>query len=828
MSEMTIEGWGRFFEMLQSMRLLRWLTPLFLIVTGGLLSPFLVEAAEPPPAIPDFTRGDRIPTELEKLDWVLGSTGLRGWMYAWKLETTAARQIVITDVAAMSPAAAQCSVGDVILGVDGVHFQGDPRLAFGQALTAAEGTDGRLRLLCWRQGVEREVVLVLPVLGQYGSTAPYDCPKSARILTEGCARLAQRMQADSRRGNPIERSLNALALLASGDASYLPLVAEEAHWAANFSIPADQGFHSWWYGYVTMFLAEYIIATGDETVFSGMERLAVQIARGQSAVGSWGHRFANPETGGLYGYGAMNSPGLSLTIALCLAREAGVMSTDVDRAIQRSVRWLRFYVGKGAIPYGDHHPWLETHDDNGKCGMGAVLFDITGDREAATFFSRMSTACHGPARDTGHTGNYFNLLWALPGVARSGPQATGAWLKEYGWYFDLARGHDGQFPYPGQPGEKTSYETWDSTGAFLLAYAFPLKQLRLTGRLPSVADQVDASEAASLIMDGKGYMPTDKGKSYEQRSKEELLKNLGSWSPVVRQYAADALAKRAGGDLVPLLLQLLEEESLAGRLGACAALEALGERGSAAVPALRQMLAHDDLWLRIQAGEALAAMGIEGRSAAPELLQLLVEENPQDPRGMTQRYAAFLLFHRGRLEGVTGLLSRSLDGIDRELLYAAVRAGLQNQDGRARGALSSVYEVLSWEELQPLLPAIYKAIVEPAPSGEMFADGIRMRGLKLLAEHQVAEGLPLCIPMMELDRWGKQDRIRQCLEALALYGGAARQELPALRHLEQQLRQHREAKSLSKYDDVISTMIATLEVANEGPQLRSIQNVIAR
>ncbi|MDA1039288.1 MAG: PDZ domain-containing protein [Planctomycetota bacterium] len=126
MSEMTIEGCGRFFDMLESMRLLRCVTSFVLIMAAGLLIPSVVEAAQQPPAIPDFTHGDRIPAEQEKLDWVLGSTGLRGWMYAWKLETAAARQILITDVAAMSPAAAQCSVGDVILGVDGVHFQGDP------------------------------------------------------------------------------------------------------------------------------------------------------------------------------------------------------------------------------------------------------------------------------------------------------------------------------------------------------------------------------------------------------------------------------------------------------------------------------------------------------------------------------------------------------------------------------------------------------------------------------------------------------------------------------------------------------------------------------
>ncbi len=135
----------------------------------------------------------------------------------------------------------------------------------------------------------------------------------------------------------------------------------------------------------------------------------------------------------------MNAPGLPLTISLVLARMAGVQDPVVTRAIERSTRLLRFYIGKGAIPYGDHHPRIETHEDNGKCGIAAVLFDLLGEAHGAEFFSRMSIASHGAERDGGHTGNYFNILWAVPGVARSGSHATGAWMKEFGgWYFDLA------------------------------------------------------------------------------------------------------------------------------------------------------------------------------------------------------------------------------------------------------------------------------------------------------------------------------------------------------------------------------------------------------
>jgi len=140
-----------------------------------------------------------------------------------------------------------------------------------------------------------------------------------------------------------------------------------------------------------------------------MRRLALEAAKGQSNVGSWGHKFAMPD-GRLFGYGMMNAPGLPLTISLVLAREAGVKDPAIDLAIERSAKLLRFYIGKGCIPYGDHAPWMQSHDDNGKNGMAAVLFNLLDDAKGTAYFSRMSLASHGAERDCGHTGNFWNIL----------------------------------------------------------------------------------------------------------------------------------------------------------------------------------------------------------------------------------------------------------------------------------------------------------------------------------------------------------------------------------------------------------------------------------
>ncbi|MFW5693170.1 MAG: DUF6288 domain-containing protein, partial [Thermoguttaceae bacterium] len=388
--------------------------------------------------VPDLTRGGTIPPAATH-DWNLGPTGARGWMFNRRLETSEARQVAVTQVDEGSPADGVLEVGDVILGVSGKRFAYDPRTELGKAVSEAEAGGGTLALIRWRNGATDDVVLRLPVLGPYSATAPFDCPKSARILERGCRALAEKMRNEPNQGNPIERSLNALALLACGNPEHLPLVREQVRWAAQYSDPQRQQLHSWWYGYLNILLAEYVLATDDRSVIPDLERMTMEIVRGQSEVGSWGHRFVQPEDGRLGGYGMMNSPGIPLTISLILARKAGVDDPSLDEAIEKSERLIRFYVGKGSVPYGDHHPWMQTHEDNGKNGMAASMFHLLDDAPAAEYFSRMSVASHGAEREMGHTGNFFNMLWALPSVALSGPHATGAWLEEFGWYYDLAR-----------------------------------------------------------------------------------------------------------------------------------------------------------------------------------------------------------------------------------------------------------------------------------------------------------------------------------------------------------------------------------------------------
>ena len=741
-----------------------------------------VAQKSPSVPVPDFTKGDDVPAGFDH-DWNLGPTGARGWIHTDQFESTKARQILITKVDPKSPADGKLKVGDVITGVNKSKFSFDPRVEFGVAIGEAEATHGKLALDVWRDGKKKQTFLKLKVLGRYSDTAPFDCPKSKKIFEMGCDALAQRMSSSRPgRSNLLTYCLNNLALLSSGDKKHLPIIKRQMKKISQYSDTEGRGLCSWYYGPANMMVAEYTMATGDRTYLSQLKRMSLEIVDGQSAVGSWGHRFARDD-GRLQGYGMMNAPGIPLTTSLVMARKAGVKSKKLDDAIEKSTQLLRFYAGKGSIPYGDHPPWMESHEDNGKNGAAAILFNLLGERETATYFSHMSVASYGNERERGHTGNYFNLFWAMPAVSLSGPNASGAWMKEYSWYFDLARKWDGSFEHQGPAqAKKDKFKGWDASGAFLLAYGQPLRKIYLTGKEQKTVGSLSEREAKQLIEDGRGYVAARKNQLYVKKSTPELFKGLSSWSPIVRHRAAQALAKR-NGDFNARLILMLKSKNIDSRLGACEALAMRRGKSSAAIPALRKTLKSDDMWLRIKAAQALASMGRNARVAIPDLFALFSDVDlKSDPRGMQQRYLSVLLFdQRG------GMLARSLDGIDREQLYKVVREGLQNQDGKARGSLATVYRNLSFNELKPILPAIHRAVVEPAPTGNMFADTIRLRGLELLAKHRIKEGMEVCLDVMETDRWGQGPRVKKCLAVLATYGGAAKQHLPALKSMQQTL-----------------------------------------
>ena len=259
------------------------------------------------PPVPDLTAGDEAD---DKHDWNLGPTGARGWLWGWKLETTDARQILITEVAEGSPAEGKLEVGDVVLGVGDGPFDADPRVLLGRAIGEAQSKKGkgRLDLRRWRKGKVKSVRLQLPVLGAYADTAPFDCPRSKKVLDAACDHMAANMKGG------IDGMVNALALLANGDRRHASAVRDLARKVGRPDVQLSlegrtSGLMAWEWGYRALFLCEYYLATRDRQVLPAIAEYAGTIARGQSRVGTWGHAMAWPDLnngqlhGSLGGYG---------------------------------------------------------------------------------------------------------------------------------------------------------------------------------------------------------------------------------------------------------------------------------------------------------------------------------------------------------------------------------------------------------------------------------------------------------------------------------------------------------------------------------------------
>jgi hypothetical protein len=798
-----------------------------LCVVGLLLLGGLVMAARPAVSpVPDLTKDGK---KDNTPDWNLGPTGAKGWVFARGFDTSEARQILVTEVAQGSPAEGVLSADDVIIGTNGKAFESDPRRALGQAITEAEqdANKGLLKLVCWRKGEQKDVTIPLKVMGSYSETSPYTCPKAKLIVEQGCRVIMKRgLTADKGSLRPdqnwtpeIRSSLEALALLASGNPEYLEAVKEYAHKLA----PPDmkwrlrgehEGLDTWSWGYGNLFLTEYYLATKDEYVLPAIRELARKIAIGQSEVGTWGHGFLIPRNhGNLGGYGAINQPGLICWISLVLAQKCGIDDPDVQKAVAKSRKFFSFYTGKGSIPYGDHSPYRIQHDDNGKSGSAAVTFDLLGDTVSAQFFSRLATAAYGE-KELGHTGNYFGFLWGALGANRAGPEAAAAYLKELRWYYELARRWDGSFFTT----SRDNYD-WDMTGIFVLHYALPLQKLYLTGKGVSQANFLTGKELRDVLECGQGFADGPVDRFYETKNNGQLLKALESWSPLVRQRAAKELAKRPE-DVLSQLVSLLGGKDMNTRYGACLALQYLGKRAAPATDELIRQLSEKDMWLRTQAAYALSCIGQPADKAVPELLKLAAAVDDNDPRGRQSKYLSFALFTSFYVDmgQQNGLLGDSVKGVDRELLYPVIRRLLASDDGQTTTCLLSIFKTLSAGELKGLLPEILKVATNTPPSGEMFAHGIREEAFRFMARNQIPEGLPAIIQYAKTENgWG--NKTKDILPFLKEYGPAARETLPQLKALQAAWKAEETAQNETKdtRSAVAAEVIKAIELVKTGP-----------
>ena len=792
------------------------------------------------PVPPDLTKDK--PADI-KLTYNLGATGLRGWIYTKPANffesqqgrtTTFSRQILVTHVGAKSPADGVIKINDVILGVADKPFADDARKSIALAIQDAEKetNQGKLNLLVWRQGKTEKVQLKLRVMGSYSATAPFNCPKSKLIFDEACKVLENEPLRDDMWG-----AVNGLALMATGNPEYLPRVKALAHKIGpkTLKLELKDGMFMWDWGYRNVFLCEYYLLTGDKDVLPAINEYAISLAKGQSMYGTFGHGIAKlTPDGQLHGsippYGPVNAAGLIANMAIVMGKNCGVKHPEIEPAVDRASKFFGYFVDKGAIPYGEHMPW-PNHENNGKNAMTALLFGLQGNRIRETqFWAKMVTASY-QNREYGHTGQGFSYLWGALGANTGGPDALAAYFNQASWHFDLVRRSDGSFTYDGGeqfgPGKtddntyygKSSYYGLSPCATYVLTYSIPLKKIALTGRGVDQASWLTKKEVADAIASGRFDLDR------KNKTNEELIEAMGDWSPVVRSWAAEELGKRPERkELVPRLIALAEGPDYRKRQGAA---ETLGYINSAeALPVLVRLLTHEDRWLRVKAANALRNMGDTAKPVVPEMLKaVVVTAEPlapivwDDPIQLTHGELAAALFR--------GLLRTSIKGIDPELLYPAIRAISKNADGMARAQLThTITNQLTLEDVQALAPDILLAIDIPSPADTMFANEIRMAGLRALSKYNFREGIRVSLKFAQTQSpHGSEKRMGEIMKELLRYGSAAKEVLPDLKVLIIQCQEEKDFPDWAKKMKIVSVeeAIKAIESTSTQPELRTIQ-----
>jgi hypothetical protein len=814
---------------------------LTLMALAVLMSLPVVGANHPP----DLTKGETNGVDREQT-YNLGPTGLRGWIYtkpAAYLDsvqgrtTTASRQILVTHVGTNSPASGVMEVNDVILGAGGSPFTDDARKSIAKAIQEAEMATNRgtLKLTRWRAGDTREVQLKLRVMGTYSDTAPYNCPKSKLIFADACKALAKEPLTEDWCG-----AINGLALLATGNPDYLPRVRNFARKLGppTLKLELKDGMVVWDWGYRDLFLCEYYLLTGDKEVLHAIGEYTISLAKGQSMYGTFGHGISdrNPK-GQLHGpippYGPVNAAGLVGNLAIVMGKKCGVRDPEIDPAIERASGFFGYYVDKGAIPYGEHMPW-PYHENNGKNSMTALLFALQGNQNTqAKFFARMATAGFAN-REYGHTGQGFSYLWGALGANAGGPDAAAAFFKEASWHLDLVRRCDGSFTYDGgeQYGAgstddntyygRSSYDGLSPAATYVLTYSIPLKQLWVTGNDATKANWLSQQEAAEAIVSGRFDVDC------KRKTPQELVAAFGDWSPIVRGWAAEELAKRPEAKaMVPQLIIMAEGNDAHVRQGAC---EALGYiRNTNALPVLVRLLKHQDRWLRVKAAEALKKMGDGARPVLPEMLEAVVDTAEPlqpvewaDPVQLTHGQLADALF--------AGLMRNSIEGVDTNLLYPAIRAVSRNADGMARMHLRNTFEhQLTLEDVQALSPDILAAVQTRCPADTMFGNEIRMGGFRALTKYHFKEGIEAGVIFAKTQGGhGSESRTGEIMKEIITYGTAAREALPGLRELIVSLNgqcakgEFPAGELNDRRVHAVEEAIKAIEAATTQPELRSI------
>lgn len=447
----------------------------------------------------------------------LGITGLRAKLIADEPKT-----LLVKYVFPKSPAEGKVKVGDLIVGAGGRMFQENHRNGYGEKVFGADGPISELaQVLEECQSADRKGMLTLTVqrgnqivdvnldvgtkYGTFAPTFPNNCRKSDLILAELLQYLVDHQRKDGSFGDPVHDTFAPLALLASGEAKYLPTVERNVKYHCGVTKAKDLGLPNWYYMSAAIVLSEYHLVTGDRSVLPYLQKVHNLMAQGQylhmsqinpqakkshpdsfpkgpqDSHGGWGHN------SGFEGYGPIAMLTGQGALAYSLMHRCGI---TIDRKKHEAAYdFLKRGTGEnGYVWYGDQKGGgPDNWADLGRTGAAGIA-NFLSPYDGAVYSERaLSHAKVIGAHPQSFPDTHGSPMMGMAYTALAASVDADSFRKLMDanrWWFTLAHCTDGSFYY--QPNRDNSYYGSDSrtlassVTAFILT--IPKRGLVMTGK----------------------------------------------------------------------------------------------------------------------------------------------------------------------------------------------------------------------------------------------------------------------------------------------------------------------------------------------------------
>ena len=744
-----------------------------------------------------------------------------------------------------SPADGKIWPGDQVVGAGRLPFLKRVRFEFAAAIAEArtEKNKGKLVLMVRRKNGGRKmqrVTLQLDMVGPetFNKTAPYDCPKTDALITEAADHIVSKKHYG-------RLNVGLLGLLATGEEKYIKHVRDHLHevdWASPKG-KLGRGYVSWYWGYNNLILTEYFLLTGDKFVLPAIRRYTEAMANGQDAAGLWGHQMRSSLTGRAHGYGVMNQPTMPILISLVLAKKCGVDSPRITEAVERTTNhYIRTYLHKGAIGYGNGGPNSKGYNNNGSSASLAIALAAAGHVEGAKFFSRMAMAGYN-GLETGHATHFFNLMWTGLGANIAGPEAMAAYFKKTSWIIPLKNNWQGGYVY-----EMTKGEGLGNTGAYLLNLCTGRRKIHTTCKGVDPAVTLNKKEIDETLGVHK-YL----NELIPMGIEELLAVSETHWSPKVRRSAVWKLLKFKRTEIEAVVRKRMAKQKNANSLiGVTRLWDSSPKIFDEVATILRDKNA--DLDTRVAAAGVLGGAawsryvepeenfgkkdfyeGGELHKPAlkywPDLVQVIADEEENDPFGKLDRAAG------GALAALGNPYTQKLI-TDKPLFYKAVNKMLADKHsaGNRTSGMALIAANMPLEDFHYVADMVVHATRGTDPSYTVYRGGSATteNGVGLLKRLNIQEAVEILIDSFPTATRGKERARRIAL--LESFGANAKPYLPRLKAaLEKYLNPDPETeksagftKDVPLHKHIIEELIQTIEKAKAPPKkMISLEEAIA-